>query len=231
MIFDPLYIAMVLIPGMLIAGGASMMVRSAFSKYSKVGSRHGFTGAQAAQALLDRAGIHDVRVVPTHGYLTDHYNPMSKQLALSEEVYSSRSLAAVGVAAHEAGHAIQHAQNYAPLWIRSALVPMASIGSNLGYIVMLVGLLMTSSYVVMFGAILFAGVLLFQIVTLPVEFDATARAKRLVVEAGIIDPDERYGMDRVLNAAAMTYVAAVISTLLTLLYFLLRAGLLGGRDD
>jgi uncharacterized protein len=230
MIFDPMYIWMVLIPGMLIAGGASLMVRTAFSRYSKVGSRHGFTGAQAAQALLDRAGIHDVRVVPTQGYLTDHYNPVSKQLALSETVYSGRSLAAVGVAAHEAGHAIQHAQNYAPLWIRSALVPIAGIGSNLGYIVMLVGL-MISPFVVALGAVLFTGVLLFQIVTLPVEFDATARAKRLVVEAGIIDPDERYGMDRVLNAAAMTYVAAVISTLLTLAYFLLRSGLLGGRDD
>jgi uncharacterized protein len=230
MLFDPLYIAMVLVPGLLIAGGASLMVRTAFSRYSKVSSRHGFTGAQAAQALLDRAGIHDVTVVATHGYLTDHYNPVSKQLALSEAVYSSRSLAAVGVAAHEAGHAIQHAQNYAPLWIRSALVPMAGIGSNLGYLVMLFGL-MLSPYVVMFGAILFSAVLLFQIVTLPVEFDATARAKRLVVEAGIIDPDERYGMDRVLNAAAMTYVAAVVSTLLTLLYFLMRAGLLGGRDD
>lgn len=230
MFFDSLYIWMVLIPGMLIAGGASLMVRTAFSRYSKVGSRHGFTGAQAAQALLDRAGIHDVRVVPTHGYLTDHYNPVSKQLALSETVYSGRSLAAVGVAAHEAGHAIQHAQNYAPLWIRSALVPIAGIGSNLGYIVMLVGL-MISPFVVALGAFLFTGVLLFQIVTLPVEFDATARAKRLVVEAGIIDPDERYGMDRVLNAAAMTYVAAVISTLLTLAYFLLRSGLLGGRDD
>jgi uncharacterized protein len=230
MLFDPLYIAMVLVPGMLIAGGASIMVRTAFSRYSKVVSRHGFTGAQAAQALLDRAGIYDVRVVPTHGYLTDHYNPVSKQLALSEEVYSGRSLAAVGVAAHEAGHAIQHAQNYAPLWIRSALVPAAGIGSNLGYLVMLFGL-MISPYVVMFGAILFSAVLLFQIITLPVEFDATARAKRLVVEAGIIDPDERYGMDRVLNAAAMTYVAAVITTLLTILYFLIRAGLLGGRDD
>lgn len=230
MLFDPLYIAMVLVPGLLIAGGASLMVRTAFSRYSKVGSRHGFTGAQAAQALLDRAGIHDVKVVATHGYLTDHYNPVSKQLALSEAVYSSRSLAAVGVAAHEAGHAIQHAQNYAPLWIRSALVPMAGIGSSLGYLVMFIGL-MLSPYVVMFGAILFSAVLLFQIVTLPVEFDATARAKRLVVEAGIIDPDERYGMDRVLNAAAMTYVAAVVSTLLTLLYFLMRAGLLGGRDD
>ena len=230
MFFDSLYIWMVLIPGMLIAGGASLMVRTAFSRYSKVGSRHGFTGAQAAQALLDRAGLHDVRVVPTHGYLTDHYNPVSKQLALSETVYSGRSLAAVGVAAHEAGHAIQHAQNYAPLWIRSALVPIAGIGSNLGYIVMLVGL-MISPFVVALGAFLFTGVLLFQIVTLPVEFDATARAKRLVVEAGIIDPDERYGMDRVLNAAAMTYVAAVISTLLTLAYFLLRSGLLGGRDD
>ncbi|MCR9120202.1 MAG: zinc metallopeptidase, partial [bacterium] len=141
----------------------------------------------------------------------------------------SNSIAAVGVACHEAGHAIQHANHYAPLWVRSALVPMASIGSGLGYIVMLVGL-MIHPYVVFAGALLFACVLLFQIVTLPVEFDATARAKKLIVEAGIIDRDERTGVDSVLNAAALTYVAAVISTLLTLLYFLMRSGLFGGRN-
>lgn len=228
--FDPVYIIMVLLPGMLISGVASWMVKSAFNKYSQVGSRRGITGARAAKELLDRAGIYDVEIVPTHGFLSDHYNPARKQLALSEPVYSSTSVAAIGVATHEAGHAIQHATNYAPLWIRSALVPIASIGSNLGYFVMVIGLFV-SMYMVMFGAILFAGVLLFQIVTLPVEFDASARAKRLVVESGIIYPDEREGIDRVLNAAAMTYVAAAISTLLTLLYFLLRSGLLGGRDD
>ena len=230
MIFDPMYLILVLVPGLLISGFASFRVRSAFHKYSQVAVRSGMTGAQAAQRLLDRAGIHDVQVVPTHGYLSDHYNPTTKTLALSEAVYNSRSVAAVGVATHEAGHAIQHAHNYAPLWIRSALVPAAGIGSSLGYIVMAVGL-MISPYVVAFGAVLFALVLLFQLVTLPVEFDASSRAKHLVLEAGIVSPDERAGMDSVLNAAAMTYVAAAISTLLTLLYFLMRAGLLGGRDD
>ena len=230
MIFDLNYILMVLIPGMLISGLASWRVRAAFNRYSRVGSRRGMTGAQAAQVLLDRAGIRDVNVVPTRGYLSDHYNPTSKQLALSEAVYSSNSIAAIGVACHEAGHAIQHANNYAPLWARSALVPAAGIGSGIGYFVMIGGLFMQAPSVVGIGAILFSLVLLFQIVTLPVEFDATARAKRLVVEAGIVDADERVGMDRVLNAAALTYVAAVISTLLTLLYFLMRSGLLGNRN-
>ncbi|MCA9218449.1 MAG: zinc metallopeptidase [Planctomycetales bacterium] len=229
MIFDPTYILMVVLPGLLISGGASLLVRSAFNRYSKIANGRGYTGAQAAQVLLERAGIHDVAVVQTNGYLSDHYNPATKRLALSEGVYSARSIAAVGIACHEAGHAIQHANHYAPLWIRSALVPIAGIGSSLGYIVMAVGL-MISPFVVMAGAVLFGAVLLFQLVTLPVEFDASSRAKRLIVEAGIISPQERVGVDRVLNAAALTYVAAVVSTLLTLLYFLLRSGLLGGRD-
>jgi len=228
MVFDWMYVVMVLLPGMLISGAASMMVRSAFSKYSRVGSRRGMTGAQAAQVLLNQAGIRDVSIVPVRGHLSDHYNPATKQLALSEPVYASSSVAAIGVACHEAGHAIQHARHYAPLWIRSALVPMAGIGSSLGYIVMFAGLFM-SKWLVLVGAILFAATLLFQLVTLPVEFDATARAKRLVVEAGIVSPDERAGIDRVLNAAALTYVAAALTTLLTLLYFLIRSGLLGGR--
>ena len=230
MIFDPTYILMVLIPGMLISGLASWRCKAAFNRYSKVGSRRGMTGAQAAQVLLDRAGINDVTIVPTHGYLSDHYNPGTKKLALSEGVYSSNSIAAIGVACHEAGHAIQHARNYAALWARSALVPAAGIGSGIGYMVMIAGLFLRYPPVVLIGAVLFSLVLLFQIVTLPVEFDATARAKRLVVEAGIVDADERVGMDRVLNAAALTYVAAVISTLLTLVYFLMRSGLLGNRN-
>lgn len=229
MFFDPTYILMVMLPGLLISGLASWRVKAAFHRYSQVGSRRGMTGAQAAQLLLNRAGIRDVAVVPTRGYLSDHYNPASKQLALSEGVYASNSIAAVGVACHEAGHAIQHSHNYAPLWVRSALVPAAGIGSSLGYLVMIGGLFLRSQPMVGIGAILFSLVLLFQIVTLPVEFDATARAKRLVVEAGIVDADERLGMDRVLNAAALTYVAAVITTLLTLLYFLIRSGLVGNR--
>jgi len=163
--------------------------------------------------------------------LTDHYNPANRTLNLSEGVYDSRSVAAVGVAAHEAGHAIQHAEHYKPLWLRSLLVPTASIGSNLGYIIMLIGLFMASQNMVLVGAVLFSMVLLFQVVTLPVEFDASRRAKILLVEHGIVSGPERQGVDRVLNAAALTYVAAAISTLMTLLYFLMRSGLLGGRRD
>jgi Zn-dependent membrane protease YugP len=230
MFFDPMYF-LFLAPGLALSLWASFRVKSAFNKYSKVRSARGLTGAEAAQEMLDRAGIAGVKIVPTHGMLSDHYNPLNKTLALSEPVYNSNSIAAIGVATHEAGHAIQHARNYAPLWVRSTLVPTASIGSSIGYFVMLGGLLFSSANMVLAGAVLFSAVLLFQIVTLPVEFDASRRAKVLVVEHGIISAQEREGMDRVLNAAAMTYVAAAVSTLMTLLYFLMRSGLLGGRRD
>ena len=177
------------------------------------------TGAQAARLMLDRAGLRHVGIGRSHGLLSDHYNPATRSLALSKDVHDSTSIAAIGVATHEAGH-------YAPLWLRSTLVPTANIGSLIGYVVMMTGLFMASQSLVGIGALLFSAVLLFQIVTLPVEFDATARAKKLVVAYGIISERERVGMDRVLNAAALTYVAAVVSTLLTLLYFLMRAGLL-----
>jgi Zn-dependent membrane protease YugP len=229
MIFAPVYL-LFMIPALLLSLWASWRTKSAFKKYSRVRTLSGLTGAQAAQLMLDRAGIHDVKVVPTRGFLSDHYNPMNKTLALSESVYGSPSVAAVGVACHEAGHAIQHAKHYAPLKLRSALVPTAGIGSSLGYLVMLGGLIFGSANMVGVGAVLFSAVLLFQIVTLPVEFDASRRAKVLAVEHGIVLEQERRGVDRVLNAAALTYVAAAVSTLLTLLYFLLRAGLLGGRD-
>ena len=228
MFFDPVYFAFIL-PGLALSMWASFRVKSAFNKYSKVRSRRGLTGAEAAAELLRSAGITDVRVVRAHGVLSDHYNPLTKTLALSEPVYNSDSIAAIGVATHEAGHAIQHATHYAPLWLRSALVPTANIGSGLGYIVMLIGLFMASANLVLVGALLFSAVLLFQIVTLPVEFNASSRAKALVVQQGIIAPDERTGVDKVLNAAALTYVAAAVSTLLTLLYFLVRSGLIGGR--
>jgi Zn-dependent membrane protease YugP len=230
MYFDPMYFLFV-IPALLLSLWASFRTKSAFNKYSKVRTLRGLTGAQAAQILLDGAGIHDVRIVPTHGTLSDHYNPLNKTLALSEPVYGSTSIAAVGVACHEAGHAIQHAAAYKPLWLRSALVPTAGIGSSIGYMGMLFGLFLHSPNLVLIGAVLFSAVLLFQIVTLPVEFDASNRAKRLATENGIVLAQEREGMDRVLNAAALTYVAAAISTLMTLLYFLLRSGLLGGRRN
>jgi len=230
MLFDPMYFLFIG-PGLLLSLWASFRVKRTFKKYSKVRSGRGLTGAEAAQELLRNAGIEDVRIVRSHGILSDHYNPLNKTLALSEQVYGSNSIAAIGVATHEAGHAIQHARNYAPLWIRSMLVPTANIGSGLGYMVMLFGLFLASTNMVLVGAILFSAVLLFQIVTLPVEFNASSRAKVLVVEYGIVSAQEREGIDRVLNAAAMTYVAAAISTLLTLLYFLMRSGLLGGRRN
>jgi Zn-dependent membrane protease YugP len=230
MMFDPTYF-LFLAPALALSLWASFRTKSAFNKYSRVPVSTGMTGARAAQRLLDSAGITDVKVVPHQGMLTDHYNPITKTLALSEQVYGVPSIAAVGVACHEAGHAIQHATAYKPLWLRSLLVPSANIGSTLGYLVMTFGLIMGSLKLFMVGVVLFSCVLLFQVVTLPVEFDASARAKQLAVAHGIVLPQEREGMDRVLNAAALTYVAAAVSTLLTLLYFLMRAGLLGGRRD
>ncbi len=231
MFFDMQYILFVMVPGLVLSGIASLMVKSAFAKYSQVGTQKGYTGAQAAKILLDGAGIHDVNIVPTNGYLSDHYNPTTKTLALSEQVYGSNSVAAIGVACHEAGHAIQHARDYAPLWARTALVPIAGIGSQLSYIVLILGLMLSIQPLAFAGVLLFGAVVLFQLVTLPVEFDATARAKRLAVESGVIYPEERVGMDRVLNAAALTYVAAAVSSLLTLMYYLWRSGLIGGRRD
>jgi Zn-dependent membrane protease YugP len=228
--FDPIYL-MFILPGLLLSIWASFRVKRAFGKYSQVPTMRGLSGAEAARMMLDQAGIDGVQVVAAQGFLTDNYNPITKTLNLSEEVYSSTSIAAVGVACHEAGHAVQHAHNYAPMWVRSMLVPTANIGSSIGYLVMLFGLMLASAKMVLVGAVLFSAVLLFQIVTLPVEFDASARAKKLIVDYGIISPHEREGVDRVLNAAALTYVAAAVSTLLTLLYFLFRSGLIGGRRD
>ncbi len=229
MYFDPMYFIMIA-PAFILSMWASWRVKANFKKYSRVRSGRGLTGAQAAAELLSSAGIDDVKIVRAKGgRLSDHYHPVKKQLALSEGVYDSPSVAAVGIAAHEAGHAIQHAEHYKPLWLRSLLVPTASIGSNLGYIVMILGLFMASQNMVLVGAVLFSAVLLFQIETLPVEFNASSRAKALLVNRGIITAREREGVDKVLNAAAMTYVAAVASTLMTLLYFLMRSGLLGGR--
>ena len=230
MLFDPIYFLFIG-PALLLSLWASFRTRSAFNRYSKVPTARGMTGAQAAQLLLDRAGIHDVQVVPTHGVLSDHYNPLTKKLALSEPVYGSTSIAAVGVACHEAGHAIQHAQKYAPLWLRSMLVPTANIGSSLGYLGMIIGLVIQSQGLFFLGVVLFSAVVLFQLVTLPVEFDASARAKKLAFDYGLVLEQERGGMSKVLNAAALTYVAAAVSSLMTLLYFLFRAGLLGGSRD
>lgn len=235
------YILMVTLPGMILSGGAAWLVKSRFAKYSRIPSTRGYTGQMAAQALLDRAGIHDVDVVRVDGMLTDHYNPRTKQLALSSAVFDRTSVAAIGVATHEAGHAIQHATGYYPLKWRSAIVPAANIGTRFGTYGMMIGLGIAGAgdvaggglgqLIFLAGAAAFSLFLLFQLVTLPVEFNASNRAKELVVEAGIVGPQEREGIDKVLNAAAMTYVAAFVTSLLTLLYFLYRAGLLSNRRN
>jgi hypothetical protein len=228
MYFDPRYF-LFLAPALALSLWASYRTKSAFNKYSRVRTARGLSGAQAAQAILAAAGIHDVEIVPAQGFLSDHYNPVTKKLALSQPVYASNSVAAVGVACHEAGHAVQHAQHYAPLWVRSMLVPTAGIGSNFGYLGMLFGLMLHMKGLFLLGALLFSAVVLFQVVTLPVEYDASRRAKKLAYEQGLVLDSEREGMAKVLDAAALTYVAAAISSLMTLLYFLMRSGLLGGR--
>ena len=230
MVFDPMYFVF-LAPALLFSLWASLKTKSAFDKYSKVRTMNGLTGAQAAKAMLDGAGVTGVEIKRVPGRLSDHYNPVNRTLALSEPVFGTPSIAAVGVACHEAGHAIQHAKAYKPMWIRSILVKPASLGSMLGFYGMMIGLFISSMQLFMVGVILFCGLLAFQLVTLPVEFDASNRAKKLAVEYGIVSAQERQGMDKVLNAAALTYVAAAAASILQLLYFLMRAGLLGGSRD
>ncbi len=233
MFFDPMYLIF-MIPGMLLAGWASMRVKSAFNKYSKVRSFSNMTGAQVARIILDRNGLSDVRVEQVSGFLSDHYDPSSRTLRLSPQVFTSPSIAAQGIAAHEAGHALQHKSGYAPLRLRTALVPVASIGSKLSWILITIGMFMAYSGMGMgmakAGVLLFTAAVLFSIVTLPVEFNASSRAKKVLSEYGIIAPAEASGVAAVLDAAALTYVAAAITAMLQLLYFVMRLGLLGGND-
>ncbi len=228
-IFDPLYLVFA-IPGLLLALYASFLTKSRFARYSKVRSSTATSGAQAARRLLAFAGISDVRVEEVGGFLSDHYDPTSKTLRLSPSVSRSDSLASVGVACHEAGHAIQHNRGFAPLHLRTALVPLTSISSWLSYIVIMLGFLLQSQQFVLLGAVIFSAAVLFSIVTLPVEWDASRRAKLLMVESGIVPRSEARDAAKVLNAAFLTYVAAAVSSLLTLLYYLMRAGVFGGDD-
>jgi len=227
MFYDPLYI-MMLLPGLLLAGVASLMVKVTFGKYSKVRSYSGMTGAQAAERMLRSNGIFDVAVEQTHGFLSDHYDPSKKVLRLSPDVYASNSLSAIGVACHEAGHALQHAAAYAPLMLRSALVPVTQFSSNFAIWVFFAGLLFKAQPLLYAGCILFAAAFVFALVTLPVEWDASARAKQHMVLSGIVSPGQERDAGRVLNAAFLTYLAAAISSLMTLLYYLMRAGIIGG---
>ncbi|MFU8847382.1 MAG: zinc metallopeptidase [Opitutales bacterium] len=200
---------------------AQMKVKSAYNRYVQVPSRGRITGREAAAAVMASAGIHDVEIVECHGTLTDHYDPTHKRLALSQQNYRGSSLAALGVAAHEAGHAIQHKQEYAPLNLRMALVPVTGFASQLLPIVMFGGFFMGFGPITInIGIAIYLVLTVFQLVTLPVEFDASTRAKRQLVGLGIIDRDEMEGVTKTLDAAAYTYVAAFVSSLGWLLYLL-----------
>lgn len=227
--FDGTYVLIIL--AFLISALVSAKMNATFSKYSRVRSYCGMTGAQAAQRILSSAGIYDVRIEHVSGKLTDHYDPSNKVLRLSDAVYGNTSIAAIGVAAHECGHAVQHAKNYVPLSVRSVIVPVANFGSQLSWPLFLAGLIFSFRPLLMIGILLFCAALLFQIVTLPVEFNASARALRMLDETGIMGRQEIRGTKKVLRAAAMTYVAAVIGSLLQLLRLLILSGAFRRRDD
>ena len=223
--FDPTYFLLII--GMILSMAASARVKSTFSIYSRVRSASGLTGAEAARRILHMAGITDVTVVPISGSLTDHYDPRNKQLALSQDVYDRTSVAAIGVAAHECGHAIQDAQNYVPLNLRSAIVPVANIGSTLSWPLFLAGLILSIRPLLTLGILLFSFAVLFQLVTLPVEFNASARALKMLGSSGMLGTDEVKSAKKVLTAAALTYVAALASAILQLV----RLILISRRND
>lgn len=238
MMFDPLYMGILLVT-LLVSGAVSALVNARFKAGQKVQIRSGLTGAEVASAILADAGIYDVRIRETSGFLSDYYNPMDKTLNLSRDVYHGRSASSAGVAAHEVGHAIQHAQNYFPMWLRSLIVPAANIGSNFGPWIVILGIILMSAgkmamgqNIAIVGVVLFGIATLFTLVTVPVEFDASSRAKKCLSRLNILAPGkERDVVAGVLFAAGLTYVAAAISSIMQLLYWALRAGLLGGRRN
>ena len=226
MFFDPMYFIWIA-PAMLLAMWAQWRVQSAFSAASREPAP--LSGAAAARHILDSAGASDVVIEPVGGHLTDHYDPRTKVLRLSQDVYGSRSLAAVGIAAHEAGHALQDAQNYSLMSVRNAAVGVANFGSGLGLFVFMIGLGMALKPVAWLGIIMFAGTVFFQLVNLPVEIDASNRAKAQLVDLGIVPVADMPAVNSVLNAAAWTYVAGTLQSVLTLLYY--ASFLTGSSDD
>jgi uncharacterized protein len=219
------------LPALILGLWAQGKVQSAFRKNAQIRTARGVTGAQVARAVLDENGLHDVQVERVGGFLSDHYDPRPRVLRLSPDVYDGASLSAAGVAAHEAGHALQHKQGYAALRLRSAIAPTVQIGSWVGPIIFMVGLFMQGTLgtsLAWLGVFLFAAVALFTLVTLPVEFDASKRAKQQLVASGIVIGNEMRGVNQVLDAAALTYVAAAVQAISTLLYY---AFLLMGRSD
>jgi uncharacterized protein len=227
--FDPLYFVF-MIPAFIIMGLTSWYVRASYNKWSKIRASSGLTGAQAAQRLISTGNLYGVNVAGTPGDLSDHYDPRNKTLFLSSGVANSPSVASVAIAAHELGHAMQDSEDYFPMQIRSFLVPVVNIGSNLGWILIMIGLFLRITELAWLGVIVFSGGALFALATLPVEFNASARAKELLYSTGIIQSEEeRRGVNQVLNAAALTYVAGLITAILQLLYFVFLVG--GRRRD
>lgn len=222
MFFDPLYF-LVVGPAFLIAMWASFRVKSTFHRYSQVGVGTGMTGAEAAMAVARAGGANDVTVERHEGFLSDHYDPRSKTLRLSPDVYDGRSISSIAVAAHEAGHAIQHARGYAWLNFRSQMVPATSIVSNVWIWVFIAGQMMNQPMLANIGILLFGVVVVFQMITLPVEFDASSRAKAVLASSGIVTTqEEAVGVNNVLRAAAMTYVAGALTSIMTIVYLLMR---------
>ncbi len=225
MYFDPTYFLVLI--GVVLSLLASGKVKSTFARYSQMRNSRGLTGAQAAEQVLHTAGIYDVRIEQVRGNLTDHYDPRSKVLRLSDSVYGQTSVAAVGVAAHECGHAIQHARGYAPLKLRSTLVPVANFGSKLAWPLIIFGLFISgesSRILINAGIIAFLGAVLFQLITLPVEFNASNRAIRMIADSGMMYGEEIKGAKKVLSAAALTYVASAATAILQLLRILILTG-------
>lgn len=219
--FDYYYVILV-IPAMLLAVWAQYKVKSTYNKFSKVGNSKGITGAYAAQAVLTHYGISDVRIEQVSGKLTDHYDPKSKVIRLSEGVYGSSTIAAVGIACHEAGHAAQHAQDYVPIKIRNSLVPVCNIGSSLGIPLAILGYFLGFEPLIAFGLLLYAAIALFQVATLPVELNASRRALKVIDDTGLLYGEEQSGAKKVLIAAAMTYIASMLVAIANLLRLVLR---------
>jgi hypothetical protein len=217
-----------LIPVLLLSVYAQFKVSSSFSRYSQIRNRRGVTGAQAAYEVLRAHGVHDVGIQPCRGNLTDHYDPRDNTIYLSESVYNAATVAAVGVAAHEAGHAVQYAVGYGPVRIRTAIIPVTQFGSKFAFVALMAGLVLYSQPMFALGIVLFGATTVFQLVTLPVEFDASARALGTIDGTYLLDEEERKGARKVLTAAALTYVAALLMSLVQLLRYLL---IFAGRDD
>ena len=219
---------MMLLPVLLVTLYAQARVSSNFNKYSRIANRRRLTGAQAAEAVLRQHGIYDVRIERVAGNLTDHYDPRTNVIRLSQSVYDSPTIAAVGVAAHEAGHAVQYAVGYGPIRLRSALIPVTQIGSQFGIVLLILGIVMSFEPLFLAGIVLFGATTVFQLVTLPVEYNASHRAIETIEGAHLLDEDELIGAKKVLSAAALTYVAALLTSLVQLLRFIL---LFAGRSD